>query len=58
MVADFIFFFQMTIPNTLQKEQQQMVSERIAISQSVVSMCNNLLSLLEEKSVVEKVHKQ
>lgn len=46
----------MTIPNTLQKEQQQMVSERIAISQSVVSMC--LLSLLEEKSVVEKVHKQ
>lgn len=58
MVADFILFFQMTIPNTLQKEQQQMVSERIAISQSVVSMCNNLLSLLEEKSVVEKVHKQ
>lgn len=57
MVADFIVF-QMAIPNTLQKEQQQMVSERIAISQSVVSMCNHLLSLLEEKSVVEKVHKQ
>lgn len=57
MVADFIVF-QMAIPNTLQKEQQQMVSERIAVSQSVVSMCNHLLSLLEEKSVVEKVHKQ
>lgn len=57
MAADFIVFH-MAISNTLQKEQQQTVSERIAISQSVVSMCNNLLNLLEEKSVVEKVHKQ
>lgn len=57
MAADFIVFH-MAITNTLQKEQQQTVSERIAISQSVVSMCNNLLNLLEEKSVVEKVHKQ